>query len=232
MIICVRIHKDTGGDTRLMHVDSLFMSVFDHVVPQSIDLVSPSMPLLPEEKYAHPQQILDEQLSESSPWWVLYTLPRREKLLCRHLAIRGNCFYCPVVEREYRSPAGRLRRSFLPLFPNYVFLRGDEESRDRAVATQCVYQSFPVMNNVGFLKELRQLHRILELNMELTVEAKVRRGPRARVMNGPAAGVEGHLLEKGDTRRLFFVLDLIQYSVSIDIHDSHSVEIGSDFSLP
>ena len=54
----------------------------------------------------------------------MYTMARREKKLMRQLIEEKIAFYAPVIERRYRSPNGRLRKSYEPLFANYVFVCG------------------------------------------------------------------------------------------------------------
>lgn len=177
------------------------------------------MPLLPEENYAHPEHILDESCSLTSPWWVLYTLPRQEKLLCRHLKLRELAFYCPVVEREYRSPNGRRRRSYLPLFPNYVFLRGEDEARVEALTTRCVSQTLPVADSPSFLAELRQFQRIISKKISLTVENNPPQGEWVRLTDGPLAGIEGQLHSEEGHLKFFVILNLIRFGASIDLQE-------------
>ncbi|MEX2114648.1 MAG: UpxY family transcription antiterminator, partial [Pirellulales bacterium] len=99
------------------------------------------MPILPREPDIHPSQLLDEAIIASAPqqpWWVMYTLPRREKELMRRLRALDIAYYSPLVHKRARSPSGRMRESYVPLFPSYVFVCGSEPARQQSLTTQCV----------------------------------------------------------------------------------------------
>jgi hypothetical protein len=53
----------------------------------------------------------------------------------RQLLDRRIAYYAPVISKRYRSGAGRVRTSYIPLFSNYVFVNGTEEDRYNAVST-------------------------------------------------------------------------------------------------
>ncbi|HUP78617.1 MAG TPA: UpxY family transcription antiterminator, partial [Pirellula sp.] len=85
-------------------------------------------------------------LANAGTWWALYTLARFEKKLMRQLLKIEVPFYGPTIARRYRSPQGRIRTSVEPLFPNYVFIMGDEMARYKAVSTGSVSRCMPVAN--------------------------------------------------------------------------------------
>lgn len=183
------------------------------------------MPLLPAEKVADPADLFEESPLMAAPWWVLYTLPRQEKQLCRHLNVLGSRFYCPIVEKRYRSPGGRTRSSFLPLFPNYVFLRGHDEARHSALCTGCVSRALPVIDQAEFTAELRQLHQLIGLGVPLTPEARLQAGMRVRVKTGPFAGVEGTVLKRHSERKLLVMVNFIQRGASMELGDYELEEV-------
>ena len=90
------------------------------------------MPILQHELDINPGNLLsDESLltDTSRNWWCLYTISRREKSLMRRMLTKRLAFYGPVAPKRFRSPAGRVRTSYVPLFPNYVFLFADDSGR-------------------------------------------------------------------------------------------------------
>lgn len=94
------------------------------------------MPILEEEINLHPSDLFQHSFAELQGekdsvlnWYAIYTMSRQEKQLMRRLLKTGTAFYSPIVEKKQRSPAGRLRTSFVPLFSNYVFVFGDDEAR-------------------------------------------------------------------------------------------------------
>lgn len=88
------------------------------------------MPILPAEPDMYPPTLLEQESIEPT-WWAMYTLARREKELMRRLRALEIPFYAPLVSQRTRSPAGRTRQSYVPLFPGYVFVCGDSTARQR-----------------------------------------------------------------------------------------------------
>ena len=89
------------------------------------------MPISGPQRNLSPDNLLTlefqrEGAARGLSWWAIYTRSRQEKELMRRLDSRGAHFYSPIAPHQYRSPSGRKRTSYLPLFTNYVFLFGDE----------------------------------------------------------------------------------------------------------
>ncbi len=177
------------------------------------------MPILSSEPILFPDNLFADPVRDADPWWVLYTLSRQEKQLCRHLHAAERSFYCPIIERRYRSQGGRARSSYLPLFPNYVFLRGNEEARYHAVSTGCVSRCLPVVDGPSFMADLWQLHQLIALGVPLTPEERLQPGMRVRVKTGPFAGVEGVVLKRHSERRLLVMVNVIQRGASLELGD-------------
>src|SRR5579885_1847317 len=90
-----------------------------------------SMPLLPLEPFVHTVDLLPtpSQASQAlGSWWVLHTRPRAEKALARKLLALRQDFFLPLYQKRLRI-RGRSLTSYVPLFPGYVFLRGDAAAR-------------------------------------------------------------------------------------------------------
>src|ERR1700722_8274078 len=89
-------------------------------------------------------------------WWVARTKSRFEKAFAWDLLDRGIPYFLPMVE-NIAIYHGRRRKVMAPLFPGYVFIAGDSAMRIEALATQRVYQVFPVSDRHKFLSELTNL---------------------------------------------------------------------------
>lgn len=177
------------------------------------------MPLLAAEPTLYPESLFEECREVDDPWWVMYTLSRQEKTLCRHLRAARVPHYCPIIERRYRSPGGRARVTHLPLFSNYVFVRGSESIRYHTVSTGCVSRCLSVSDPAEFVTELRQLHQLIRLGAPLTPEDRLEPGMRVRVKNGPFAGVEGVVIKRHSETRLLVMVNFIQRGASIELGD-------------
>lgn len=156
---------------------------------------------------------------EAKGWWCLYTHSRHEKVLMRHLLTRQISFYCPMIEKRYRSPQGRMRTSFSPLFANYVFLKGTDDDRRYALSTDCVLASKPVQQPVYFVSDLWQINRALEMGVALTPEQKLTKGDPVVVKSGPFKGFEGFIQRRAGKTRFLIFLRYLEQGVSMEIDE-------------
>ena len=118
------------------------------------------MPILSKEPDIFPPDLFSSPATNCSrAWWVLYTKSRREKDLSRRLRKLQIPHYAPVVKRRTRSASGRVRESFIPLFPGYVFFAAGEEQRYQAVTTNCVSRCLPVSDTAQLVHDLRQIQK-------------------------------------------------------------------------
>ena len=180
------------------------------------------MPLLTREIDCFPPSLFEGLATETSTdakWWVAYTRSRREKDLMRKLAVGETAFYCPIIGKRNRAPSGRIRESFVPLFPGYVFIHGSEDDRLRTLTTNCVAWINPVVEQQRLTRELTQVHRLISADLPLTAEAKVEAGTAVRVMAGPLRGCEGFVIERRGRRRLLVAVDLLQQGASVDFDE-------------
>src|SRR5947209_5995875 len=119
------------------------------------------MPLLALEPFLHPADLLDQPPADDlGRWWVLHTRPRAEKTLARRLHGREVRHFLPLYERHWKNN-GRAYRSYLPLFPGYVFLHGDQATRVQALETNLVAQVLPVDDQQRLFGDLQRVHRLL-----------------------------------------------------------------------
>lgn len=178
------------------------------------------MPLLSSEPNLFPSTLLDDGTDANSrPWWAIYTMSRQEKELMRRLSALQVPFYCPIVSHRYRSPAGRARTSYLPLFTNYVFINADNDQRYRAVCTGCVSKTLPIDDPVAFVGQIRNIRRMIDAGCHLTIESKLVAGDWVRVKSGPLTGLEGEVIERRGERRLLVALNFLQQGASVAMDD-------------
>lgn len=167
-----------------------------------------------------PDSLLDDELGpRGGRWWALYTLPRREKELMRRLRSQGVGHYAPLVCRRSRSPNGRMRTSFVPLFASYVFLWGDEPQRYEALKTNCVSRCLEVTDEAQLLGDLRQVRLLVGCGAPLTPEAQIAPGMRVRVRTGFLAGLEGTVVKRRGQQRLLVAVQFLQQGASVQLDD-------------
>jgi transcription antitermination factor NusG len=152
-------------------------------------------------------------------WVAFYTLSRREKDLMRKLEAAEVPFYAPLVKRRLRSPGGRVRFSYAPLFPGYVFSRVDDDQRRTALATNTVARWLPVADPAGLLADLRSIKRLVDADRPLTPEARLEAGQEVRVRSGALAGIEGTVVKRRGAQRLVVAVRFLNQGVSIELED-------------
>ena len=137
----------------------------------------------------------------------------------RALVMEEIAFYAPVIERRYRSPNGRMRTSYEPLFGNYVFVCGDEQARYKAVCTGCVSRHLPVEQTTELVADLRQIHSLIATQAPLSPEARLEPGQRVRIKSGSFAGYEGVIVRREKEVRLQVSVRFMDQGVSVAIED-------------
>lgn len=182
-----------------------------------------SMPILAREPACFPEDLfshVENQIrSTDVGWWLVYTLSRREKDLMRRLIVSNIPFFCPLIGKRTRSPSGRIQESYIPLFPNYVFLYGSVDDRRTSLTTNCVSTTVPISDQRCISLELSRINDLINTNMLITPESWLEPGMQVRVTSGPLCGQEGVLIERRGKRRLLVAVNLLQQGASVELDD-------------
>jgi transcriptional antiterminator RfaH len=185
------------------------------------------MPILPRQRDVFPDDLLEDSSALAVcgravgelGWVAFYTLSRREKDLMRKLAAATIPFYAPLVKRRLRSPGGRVRMSFVPLFPGYVFSLVDDDQRRTALATNTVARWLPIGDPADFVSDLRNIKRLIASDQPLTPEALLEPGQPVRVRSGPLQGLEGTVVKRRGGERLVVAVRFLNQGASIELED-------------
>jgi transcriptional antiterminator RfaH len=184
------------------------------------------LPILAQEPDCHPNELFERTDLTRGCWWMLYTKSRQEKQLMRHLRKLDLAHYAPQIAQRRRSPAGRIRTSYVPLFSNYVFLFGDDEARYQAICTGCVQKATPVTDTDQFVADLIQVRDLISLDVPLTVEGRLQPGERVRVKSGAFAGYDGIILRREQETRLLVSVRFMEQGVSVKLDDCQLEQVG------
>jgi transcriptional antiterminator RfaH len=171
------------------------------------------------EPYVAPNDLFFDPAAletDSSGWWVLHTRPRAEKALARQFTARNLSFFLPLYQHQWRN-RGRLFRAHLPLFPGYIFLRGDAETRRSALETNQVVRTLPVADTVQLRCDLVRVYRMMQAGMLLAPEEQLQPGAAVEIIAGPLTGLEGKIIQRGKQMRFFVEVQLLQQGVSVEI---------------
>jgi transcription antitermination factor NusG len=124
-----------------------------------------------------------------------------------------------MVRRRLHSPGGRVRTSFVPVFPGYVFAVVDDEQRRTALATNTVARWIPIADERMLVDDLRAIRRLVETERPLTPEARLEPGQPVRVRSGPLRGLEGTVVQRRNVERLVVAVRFLNQGISIELED-------------
>ncbi len=176
------------------------------------------MPLLPLEPFVFPEDLLGAPptpLAEGK-WWVVHARPRTEKALARKLHGAQVSFFLPLHRKEWRT-RGRALSSYAPLFPGYLFLRGDDRARSTALHTNQVAQLLPVPDGEELHADLRRVYQVMQSEAALRPEDRLRPGTPVRIVEGAMTGLEGKVLRRGGRLRFVVQVTFLQRGVSVEV---------------
>ena len=150
-------------------------------------------------------------------WFVLHTKSRQEKALAQELGAMGVAHYLPLV-RRLRMHGPRKAAVDLPLFPGYVFLRGQQEQAYLADRTKRVARVIRVVDQALLDWELRNLHVAMNVDVDYDTFSEFKRGVRVEVRAGPLRGLQG-IVEERKRDRLFVQVQMLGRGVSLEIDE-------------
>ena len=184
----------------------------------------PVMPILPRQRDLFPADLFEGEsvagfAPPSAAWVAFYTLARREKDLMRRLEALEITFYSPLVSRRLPSAGGRVRTSWVPLFPGYVFSLVDDDQRRAALATNTISRWLSVPDQRMLESDLRSIKRLIDTEMPLTPEARLEPGQVVRVRSGPLRGMEGTVVGRKGEQRLVVAVHFLNQGASIELED-------------
>jgi transcriptional antiterminator RfaH len=179
------------------------------------------MPILPYESDIYPDTLL-EFPPANAKWWAVYTLSRQEKTFMRRLRQLQVPHYGPLFRNTIRNIklSGRhARAAFVPLFPGYVFVYGNDEQRQEALKTQCVFRILDVPDESELINDLRQIRQLIALGARLSPEPRLLPRRKARIQSGRFAGIEGTVLSQRGKESLVVAVKYLQCGVSVTLED-------------
>jgi transcription antitermination factor NusG len=171
---------------------------------------------------------LDRQMAVKAlqrSWFAVFTLPKNEKAVVKHLSLRSVETFLPTYE-DVRVWKNRQRVNVvLPLFPSYLFVRINRWERVK------VLQSPGVLHIVGNGRDDVSLSdaeveflrsglngRKIEPFGDFVV------GERVRIKSGLMQGVEGVLVRKKAKLRFVLAINLIKQYAAVEI-DADDLEL-------
>lgn len=163
-------------------------------------------------------------IAPESYWYAAYTIPRYEKKVHDELVKKHIEVYLPV-QKVYRQWSDRVKKTNVPLFPSYIFIKGSEVERESTLRTKGVlkFVSFDGKPARVCGRDIDSIKRLE--NEELEVEQGLIEGSLVRIIRGALAGFEGVLFSKKGKYRFGVRIDTINQSLSLEVPISFLEEV-------
>ncbi len=167
----------------------------------------------------------DQLGSATGAWWAVYTRHQHEKTVAGMLENKGFEVFLPLYESERRWK-DRAKTLSLPVFPNYVFVRGELSRRLQIVSTPGAH--LIVSNGTQFSeipdKEIAAIRRAVNAPNRVLPHPVINAGDRVRVIRGTLEGLEGVLLRNRNSYRLILNVAMLAQSAAVEV-DAIDVEL-------
>jgi transcription antitermination factor NusG len=161
------------------------------------------------------------ETQDAPPWWAVYTRHHHEKVVAEMLSAKGFEVFLPLYESTRRWRDRQMVLS-LPLFPCYVFVRGDMDRKLHVVTTPGIHMILYRGEQVAVIPdgEIQAIQRAVDGPCSVEPHPFLKCGTRVRVMRGSLEGVEGILTRKKNLLRLVISVDMLAQSVAVEVHAS------------
>jgi transcription antitermination factor NusG len=186
--------------------------------------------------------VSNESKVSESPWYAIYTRHQHEKMVAQILTSKGFNTFLPLYATTHKWK-DRTKALSLPLFPCYVFLKGDIERRLQIVTTPGIFGLVSSGGQPAAIPnvQIEAIQRVIESGTHVEAHPFLKCGNRVRVKCGPLAGIEGILVRKKSVSRLVLTVEILGTAAAIEVsafqveavsvprlRDSH---IGQGFGL-
>lgn len=153
-----------------------------------------------------------------SPWYAIYTRHQHEKTVAQILTSKGFDTFLPLYATTHNWK-DRKKTLLLPLFPCYVFLKGDIDRRLQILTTPGIYGLVSSGGQPAAIPhiEIEAIRRVVESGVPVEAHPFLKCGNRVRVKCGPLAGIEGILVRKKNISRLVLSVEILGTAAAIEV---------------
>src|ERR1700744_1489560 len=152
-------------------------------------------------------------------WYVAHTRPRCEKKLlqyCEREKLDAS-LPCYKSAHKYRGKTVVFKK---PLFPGYVFLHIPPGRRGTVLQSDNVANLLEISDQDLFVRQLNEVLRALDTNLEIRLAPTVGEGMRVKIKNGPLRGVEGWVEKRYGMTTVLLRLDFISQAAAVQLEAS------------
>ena len=166
--------------------------------------------------HQNPNAKLFDPSQEAGDWFVLHTRSRQEKVIAEALDAQGVGCFLPLVSK-LRYYGKRKAKSIVPLFPGYVFMRGQRDDAFTVDRMNRIVQIIDVPDQDALAWELQNIAKAVELDVPLGSYAYIREGTAVVVTAGPFKGLEGIVSNAVNDKRFVLQVDALAQGMCLEI---------------
>ncbi len=149
-------------------------------------------------------------------WWLVHTKSRNEKALAGDLTAMRIGYFLPLV-RTRRKHAGHVSLTEIPLFPGYLFMCGGDDERYATLLTHRAAAVINVVDQGQLRTELRHVYLVTTSSESVDLYPHLCRGRRCRIVRGSLAGLEGVVLRRRGSCRIYVGVETLGQSAELEI---------------
>jgi transcription antitermination factor NusG len=156
-------------------------------------------------------------------WYVAHTRPRCEKKLQQYCERKNLAVTLPCYRsaHKYRGKTVVFQK---PLFPGYVFIQIPVEKRGVVLQSDYVANLLNVPDQELFARELSEVLRALETDLEIRLAPTIGEGMRVKIKNGPLRGIEGWVEKRYGMNVVLLRLQFIGQAAAVKL-DATDLEL-------
>jgi len=153
-----------------------------------------------------------------SSWFALYTRHKHEKVVARALESKGLETFLPLYSTTRRWQ-DRNKVISLPLFPCYVFLKGNVDRRLDILTTPGVHSIISTAGQPAAIPSdvMDAVRRTVESGARVDPHPFLKHGEMVRIKGGILAGVKGILVRKKNVLRLVVSVEMLGKAVAVEV---------------
>lgn len=159
------------------------------------------------------------RLPQVERWGAIHTQPRAEKVVASYLEKKRVRHYLPLT-RNRRVYGSRVRHSWIPLFPGYLFYDAGETDKKLVYASKKVARIL-LPDDYDLLRaDLTNLAGLLEKKPDLARAEILEPGTPVEVVAGPYLGTRGEFVRRKGQTLLVIRVHFIGYGAELAIDES------------
>ncbi len=160
-------------------------------------------------------------VDDSCAWYVLYTRHQHEKTVAQILTSKGFEILLPLYSTARRWK-DRTKLLSLPLFPCYVFLRGDLKRQLDIMTTPGVHTILSTAGQPTAVPpaEIEAIRCVVEGGAPVEPHPFLKCGDWVRVKCGPLMGIQGILVRKKNLYRLVISVEMLGRAAAVEMDAS------------